>query len=60
MEALNRSLFLWINASEHPPPLMLWLATATAQWLVEALALLLAGLWLWGSRSCRAAVLMAA
>jgi undecaprenyl-diphosphatase len=59
MEALNRSLFLWINAGEHPPQLMVWLATAVAQWLVVGLGALLLVLWLWGRRASRAAVLVA-
>jgi len=60
MEAFNRTLFMWLNAGEHPPHIMLFLATAVAQWLIGGVALLLLALWLWGSRACRAAVLMAA
>lgn len=59
MEALNRSLFLWINAGDHPPQWVIGLATAVAQWLVMGLPLLLLALWLWGPRASRAAALVA-
>ena len=48
MEALNRSLFLWLNAGDHPPQLLIDLATFVAQWLVGGLGVLLLALWLWG------------
>ncbi len=59
MEALNRSLFLWLNAGDHPPQLLIDLATFVAQWLVGGLGVLLLALWLWGGRTSRAAVLVA-
>lgn len=59
LEALNRSLFLLINASANPAPWRLWLATAVAQWLIYLVVPLLAVLWLWGRRSTREAVLLA-
>ncbi|WP_249673626.1 phosphatase PAP2 family protein [Pseudomonas abieticivorans] len=60
MEALNRSLFLLINAGADPAPWSLWLATVLAQWLIYLILPLLAVLWLWGRRSTREAVLLAA
>jgi len=57
VEALNQSLFLMINAGEHPAPWMLWLATAIAQWLIYPILPLIAVLWFWGNRADREAAL---
>lgn len=59
MEELNHSLFLLINASAHPAPGMLFMATAVAQWLMYGVPLLLTGLWLWGGRESRTAAVTA-
>jgi undecaprenyl-diphosphatase len=60
LEALNRSLFLLINASADPAAWSLWLATAVAQWLIYFVLPLLALLWCWGFRLQRKAVLISA
>ena len=59
MEALNRTVFLMINAGAPPAPEMLLFATFLAEWLIGGAPLLLAGLWLWGTRANRAAVFVA-
>lgn len=59
METLNQSLFLLINASAHPPALLLQLATFLAQWLIDGIPLLLIWLWLRGGRTERSAAIAA-
>ncbi len=59
MEALNHTVFLMINAGASPAPEILFFATFLAQWLIGGVPLLLAGLWLWGTRGDRAVVLVA-
>jgi undecaprenyl-diphosphatase len=56
MEELNQSLFLLLNANT-PSTAMITLATFLAEWLIYAVPLLLAGLWLWGRREQRTAAL---
>jgi undecaprenyl-diphosphatase len=58
LEALNRSVFLMINAGA-PAPEMLLIATILAEWVVAGVPLLLAGLWLWGTREDRTTVIAA-
>lgn len=60
MESLNESLFLAINAPAHPSPALLVLAIAFAKVLSWVLPILLGIGWLYGSRSTRKAVLVAA
>ncbi|NMM35894.1 MAG: phosphatase PAP2 family protein [Glaciimonas sp.] len=55
MEELNRTLFLMINASSHPPATILALATFLAAWLIDGIPALLAGMWLWGTPRNRTA-----
>lgn len=59
MDTLNTQLFLWLNASSQPSPGLLWLTTLLAEWLIYALPLLLAGLWLSGQRQQREAAVTA-
>lgn len=59
MEELNRSLFLAINASADASAPMRSLAMFLAQWLIYCVPLLLAGLWLRGTRRQRAVALTA-
>ena len=59
MEELNRTLFLMINASSHPAPTILALATFLAEWLIDGIPLLLAGMWLWGTPRDRTAAFTA-
>ncbi|QIL44950.1 phosphatase PAP2 family protein [Acidovorax sp. HDW3] len=60
MEILNQSLFLWLNASEHPPAALVALALFCAKYLILALPLVLTLGWLRGSPSTRQAMLAAA
>lgn len=60
MENLNHSLFLWLNAAEHPPALALALALFCAKYLILALPLLLTLGWLRGHQATRQAMLAAA
>ncbi len=59
MEELNRSLFLAINASADASAPMRSLAMFLAQWLIFSVPLLLAGLWLRGTRQQRAVAVTA-
>ncbi|RON08299.1 phosphatase PAP2 family protein [Pseudomonas brassicacearum] len=59
MEELNRSLFMAINASADASAPMRFLAMFLAQWLIFSVPLLLAGLWLRGTRQQRAAAVTA-
>ena len=59
MEAINRSLYLMINAGDDPSFAVLWLAKLLAQQAIVLLPLLLIALWLWGGRTGRAAALTA-
>lgn len=59
MEALNRTLFLWLNAPAHPQAWLVALATVLAQWLIWAIPALLAIGWLRGDERTRKAMLAA-
>lgn len=48
MEELNRTLFLWINATPESPSWLLSLATFLAKDLIAIVPLLIVALWLWG------------
>ncbi|WP_173636152.1 undecaprenyl-diphosphate phosphatase [Paramixta manurensis] len=50
MEELNRSLFLWINATPHSPEWALEMATFIAKDLIAIVPMLIVALWLWGPR----------
>ncbi|UQY46095.1 undecaprenyl-diphosphate phosphatase [Mixta hanseatica] len=51
MEELNRTLFLWINATPDSAAWLLELATFIAKDLIAIVPLLIAALWLWGPHS---------
>lgn len=53
MTLSNIHLFELFNAGPNPAPLTLWLALATAQWLVFAMPVVWLGLWLRGGRQAR-------
>lgn len=59
METLNRILFLWINAPEHPGRPALTLATLLAEQLIWAVPLLIGMGWLRGGERTRMAMLAA-
>lgn len=48
MEELNRTLFLWINATPQSAAWSLELATFIAKDLIAIVPLLIVGLWFWG------------
>ncbi|WNN45797.1 MULTISPECIES: undecaprenyl-diphosphate phosphatase [Winslowiella] len=50
MEELNRTLFLWINATPESPQWLLALATFIARDLIAIVPLLIVALWLWGPK----------
>lgn len=50
MEEINRTLFLWINATPNSPEWLLSLATFIARDLIAIVPLLIVMLWLWGPR----------
>ncbi len=60
MEALNTHLFLFMNASAHPDPLVVALARALAEWVIWLIPLLLVAGWLWGDEWQRKDMLEAA
>lgn len=49
MEELNRTLFLWINATPESPAWLISLATFIARDLIAIAPLAVVALWLWGS-----------
>ena len=49
MEELNRTLFLWINATPESPAWLISLATFIARDLIVIAPLAVMALWLWGS-----------
>ncbi len=51
MEELNRTLFLWINATPDSPAWLLELATFIAKDLIAIVPMLIVALWLWGPHS---------
>lgn len=60
MESLNQTLFLWLNAPEHPGAHALMLATFFAEWFIWAIPLLIGIGWLHGGVSTRKAMLVTA
>lgn len=59
MEAINRALFLAINAGAHPPAAILFAARALAQGLVPVAVLQFLFAWVRGDRTRRGALLTA-
>ena len=59
MESLNQTLFLWLNAPEHPDPLALMMATFFAERLIWAIPLLIGIGWLRGGENTRKVMLVA-
>ncbi|MHB1947881.1 MAG: undecaprenyl-diphosphatase [Gammaproteobacteria bacterium] len=59
MEHLNLSLFAEINAGVNLHGYRLWLAIFAAKYLIFLMTLFLIGMWLWGSRNQRIALLIA-
>ncbi|MEZ0171168.1 phosphatase PAP2 family protein [Microvirga sp. TS319] len=59
MEAWNDALFLALNAAEHPPSGLVVMALAFGQWAIFLVPVLLAALWLWGTRDSRSGLLLA-
>lgn len=59
MEHLNQTLFLWINAPEHPSVLVTALAIFCAQWLIWSVPVFICIAWLRGSENIRKALLVA-
>lgn len=60
MEALNHTVFLWINAPEHPNTLALMLAIFFAEWLIWMVPGLIGIGWLRGSVATRKTMLVVA
>ena len=60
MESLNQTLFLWLNAPEHPGTLALMAAIFFAERLIWAVPLLIGIGWLRGSAGTRKTALVAA
>ena len=58
METFNQTLFLWLNASEHPNALVVTLATFVAEWLIWAVPALIGIGWLRGSENTRKTMLI--
>lgn len=48
MEALNRMLFLWMNATPASPDWLISLATFIARDLIAIVPVLIVAMWLWG------------
>lgn len=59
MEALNRSLFLWMNAPQDPPRMLLWVAQFFANGLIWLVPTGLVLAWLWGGERARRACVLA-
>ncbi|QEL56030.1 undecaprenyl-diphosphatase [Chromobacterium paludis] len=60
MEAFNRALFMWMNASAHPATGLVALAVGCAEYLIWLVPLLLGLAWLRGEENTRKAMLTAA
>lgn len=58
MERVNQTLFLWLNAPEHPNALMVALAVFFAQWLIWAIPALISMGWLRGDEGTRKSLLI--
>ncbi|RUP24613.1 MAG: undecaprenyl-diphosphatase [Curvibacter sp.] len=59
MESLNQTLFLWLNAPEHPGALTLMVAIPLAEWFIWTVPLLIGIGWLRGSENTRKTILVA-
>ncbi|MEO6920830.1 MAG: undecaprenyl-diphosphatase [Collimonas sp.] len=59
MEEFNQSLFLLINASTHPDPIVLNAAMVAAEWLIYLIPVTLLAGWLRGSEATRKLMLEA-
>ena len=59
MESFNQTLFIWLNAPEHPSVLMLALASFFAEQLIWSVPLLIGLCWLRGSERIRKTMLIA-
>ncbi len=59
MESPNQTLFLWLNAPEHPSALVLTLTIFFAEQLIWAVPLLIGIGWLLGSAEIRKTMLVA-
>lgn len=58
MEHLNQTLFLWLNAPEHPSALVVTFATFSAEWLIWAVPTLISIGWMRGNESTRKTLLV--
>ncbi|MBR7780282.1 undecaprenyl-diphosphatase [Undibacterium rugosum] len=58
MESINHTLFLWLNAPEHPNAMVLTLATFFAEHLIWVVPLLIGIGWLRGSEALSKAMLV--
>ena len=59
MEHLNHNWFTQINADSYLQGYKLWLAIFIAKYLIFLVAIFLAGMWLWGSKQQRYALVLA-
>ncbi|MFM0631783.1 phosphatase PAP2 family protein [Paraburkholderia xenovorans] len=59
MEHLNQTLFLWLNAPEHPNAFVVTLATFFAEWFIWAIPTLIGIGWLRGNEGIRKTMLIA-
>jgi undecaprenyl-diphosphatase len=59
MEHLNQTIFMWLNAPEHPNALVVTLATIFAEWLIWAVPILIGIGWLRGNENTRKTLLIA-
>ncbi len=59
MEPFNQSLFLWLNAPEHPSTSVVALAVFLAEWLIWAVPAVIGIGWLRGNENTRKTMLVA-